>query len=87
MWGGPKKLGLLTTSVGGSGPASNTVFRGPPGVFTLNSILICVQPFLHSEAGMSRVTDTANIGKNRLHLMRLMRPKKWNWPNPSYYVL
>jgi len=35
-----------------------------------------VQPFLDSEAELSRVTDdTTNIGNNSLHLMHLMQPK------------
>jgi len=37
-----------------------------------------VQPFLHSEAEMScvtdRLTDAVNIGQNRLHLMHSMQP-------------
>jgi len=46
------------------------MFGGRPQVFTPN-----VQPFLHSEAELSRVTDRLVIGNNRLHLMHSMQPK------------
>jgi len=36
---------------------------------------LSVQPFLHSEAELSRQTDTALISNNSLHLMHWMQPK------------
>jgi len=44
-------------SVGGLAPPSKTTFHGPSGVFIPQTASWSVQPFLHSEAEMSHVTD------------------------------
>jgi len=55
------------------------MFHGPPVVFTMHKQhLDQFTQFLHSEAELSRVTDrltdTAIIGNNSLHLVNLMQP-------------
>jgi len=72
------KVSLLPLSVGGSGPTSSAMFHAPQEC-SLQTASAPVQPFLHSEAEVSRVTDrqtdTANIGNNSQHLMHSMQPK------------
>jgi len=56
-----------------------------------------VQPFLHNEAELSRMTDwqpdwrtdTAHISNNKLYLMHLMQLKKPQeiWSNSWYFIL
>jgi len=68
---------------GGSGPTSNTMCLPP------NNILMCSAIFVQWSRVTVRLTDTANISKNSLHLMHSMQPKKWwtkTWPEISGLV-